>query len=122
RSGSLTFGGSAPTAINQGSYLINPHGYSALNYALNYVGGTLTIGKRAITVKADDKAKPFGMPDPVLTYQIISGSLVAGDSVTGALTRTVGEAVGAYPILQNSVTAGGNYDMTYQGANLTISG
>jgi hypothetical protein len=46
--------------------------------------------------------------------------LVAGDSFSGALTRAAGEAVGSYPILQGTLTAGSNYALTYVGANLTI--
>ncbi len=43
---------------------------------------------------ADPKTKTYGNDDPALTYQITSGSNVAGDSFTGALTRDAGENVG----------------------------
>src|SRR5207249_11275879 len=59
--------------------------------------------------------------DPALTYQLSSGSLVSGDSFSGALTRAAGENLGAYSILQGTLTAGTNYDLTYVGADLTIS-
>ena len=70
---------------------------------------------------ADAKSKVYGTADPSLTYQVTSGSLVTGDSFSGALTRATGENVGSYPILQGTLTAGTNYTLTYVGANLTIT-
>jgi len=84
------------------------------------VSKPFTVGKVAITVTADAKSKTFGAPDPVLTYQVTSGALVGTDAFTGALSRTVGEGVGSYPILQNTLALTGNYTLTYVGANLTI--
>ena len=51
------------------------------NYALTYVGADLSVTKRAVTVTADAKTKPYGDTDPALTYQITSGSLVNGDAL-----------------------------------------
>ncbi|SDP30076.1 gliding motility-associated C-terminal domain-containing protein [Mucilaginibacter sp. OK268] len=80
----------------------------------------LTVGKVAITVTADSKSKAFGAPDPALTYQVTSGALVGTDVFTGALSRTAGESVGSYPILQNTLVLNSNYAFTYVGANLSI--
>ena len=55
------------------------------NYNLTFVEGTFTISARDITVTADDKGKTYGDADPALTYQITSGSLVGGDSFSGAI-------------------------------------
>jgi len=55
-----------------------------------------------------------------LTYQLTSGSLVAGDKFSGNLGRIGGEAIGTYRILQNTLTAGGNYNLTYVEGILTI--
>ena len=41
--GTLTYSGNSQGAINTGSYVIIPAGYTARNYALNYVNGALTI-------------------------------------------------------------------------------
>src|SRR5262249_39794040 len=107
---------------NVGSYVVQP-GTLALssNYALTFVGANLTIGQRPITITADVKSKPAGVGDPPLTYQITSGSLAAGDSFSGALSRAPGEGVGSYAISQGTLTPGGNYAVTYVGANLTIN-
>ena len=72
---------------------------------------------------ADPKSKVYGTADPALTFQLTSGTLVSGDSLTGALTRAAGESVsgGPYPITQGSLTAGGNYALAFVGAALTIT-
>ena len=91
------------------------------NYNLTYVGANLTITAKPITVTADAKSKVYGSPDPSLTYQVTIGSLVTGDTFSGALTRAAGENVGPYAIQQGTLTAGNNYNLSYVGANLTIT-
>ncbi|PWB68974.1 MAG: hypothetical protein C3F07_20770 [Anaerolineales bacterium] len=81
----------------------------------------ITITKRPITVTADAKSKILNAPDPAFTYQITSGNLVGSDSFSGGLTREAGEAVGQYDILQGTLTAGSNYNLTYVPAKLTIT-
>ena len=107
---------------NIGSYPIR-QGTVALstNYDLTYVGENLVIGQRAITVTADPKTKVYGEADPGLTYQITAGSLKSGDSITGDLARAAGNNVGSYAITRGTLTAGGNYALTYVGANLAIT-
>ena len=78
------------------------------------------ITEKPITVTADPQTKLLGAPDPALTSKVTSGSLETGDSFSGALTRAPGEAVGSYAITQGSLTAGGNYDVTFVGATLKI--
>jgi hypothetical protein len=97
-------------------------GPDAPNYTHNASATTTAnITARPVTVAADPKTKPFGAVDPALTWQITGGSLVAGDAISGSLVRVPGEAVGAYPIQQGSLTAGANYSLLYVGGNLTIS-
>src|SRR5439155_13694765 len=90
-------------------------------YAITYNTANFTTTARPITVTADAKTKMYGNMDPALTYQITSGSLVVGDSFTGALTRVAGEAVGTYAIQQGTLALSSNYQLTYVGANLTIT-
>jgi len=71
-------------------------------------------------VAADAKAKTYGDPDPALTYQITSGALVNGDSLTGSLTRVAGNTVGTYALAPGTLSAGPNYTMTCVAALLTI--
>lgn len=80
-----------------------------------------TIASRSpLTITADSKSKEVGSPDPDLTYQITNGVLVGSDTITGALTRDVGETVGTYAINQGTLDAGSNYLITYLGSNLSV--
>ena len=111
---------------NAGTYAITQGTLSITNigdYNLTYVGANLTITAAGITVTANPQTKVYGAADPVLTYQVTSGSLASGDSFTGALTRAAGQNVGTFAITQGtlSVTNIGNYNLTYVGANLTIT-
>ena len=82
---------------------------------------TLTINKRAITVTADtNQKKTSGDSDPVLTYQITTGSLVGSDAFTGALTRESGETTGTYAIQIGTLSAGANYNITFVPNNFII--
>jgi hypothetical protein len=85
------------------------------------VDQSFTIDKRPIGVKADAKEKVAGEADPPLTFQITVGALVGTDAFSGELGREAGEDPGVYAILQNTLTAGPNYDLAYQGADLTIT-
>ena len=77
-----------------------------------------SIDKRELTITPDSKSKKYGDPDPEFTYSV--RGLVAGDLVTGSLTRAQGENVGTYPIRQGSLSAGGNYNVIFESADLTI--
>ncbi|RNI29118.1 MBG domain-containing protein [Rufibacter latericius] len=91
------------------------------NYDITNTPATLTISARPITVKADDKQKTYGDVDPELTYVITSGSLVNKDAFAGVLSRAEGEKVGSYTIDKGTLALGDNYDLTFQGAKLTIN-
>src|SRR5678815_3812486 len=80
-----------------------------------------SITARAITVTADPKTKTYGGADPALTYQVTTGTLVAGDSFNGSLSRVAGEDVGSYAIQQGSLALSGNYTLSFVGANLSIT-
>jgi filamentous hemagglutinin family protein len=92
------------------------------NYAVSAMtDGTWTVLPRPVTVAADPRAKTPGMPDPPLTFHALN--LVNGDTLNGALSRRAGEAPGAYPILQGTVTHAVNpdYAITFVGSTLTIA-
>ncbi len=91
------------------------------NYALSFVGNNLTIGARAVQVTADGQSKTYGDADPTLGYSVTAGNLIGTDGFTGTLARDPGENVGTYAITQGTLSAGGNYALTYAGANLTIT-
>ena len=96
-------------------------GLNAANYHLSPAAATTTanITPFAITVTADAKTKLVGDPDPALTYSV-APALLSGDNFTGALSRASGEDLGQYGIQQGTLSAGGNYTITYVEANLSI--
>ena len=125
--GSLASGDSFTGALtrasgsNVGTYAITK-GTLALNnnYNLTFNNGTFTINKRPITVTAASKTKVYGNADPALTYTITSGSLVPGDTLSGALSRVAGESVKSYNITQGNL-GNSNYQITFVGNTLTIT-
>jgi gliding motility-associated-like protein len=66
------------------------------------------------------KTKVYGTADPLFTYTF-SPALIGTDAFTGNLARTSGENIGNYTINQGTVTAGPNYLITYNPANLSIT-
>lgn len=116
--GSLSYTGTAQAAKDVGSYFISPAGYTSGNYAITYQDGSLTITKATLTITAEAKSKVYGSSDPVLTYT--STGLKGADALTGSLLRISGENAGTYSIGQGTLTAGGNYALSYTPASLTI--
>jgi hypothetical protein len=121
-SGPATIAGDTITLTGAGAVTVRASqaGNSNFNPAPD-VDQSFTVDPAAIAVTADAKSKVYGDTDPALTCQLTSGSLVSGDSFAGSLTREAGQNVGAYAILQDTLTAGANYNLTYTGADLTIS-
>ena len=99
----------------------NPIGGTALlsNYDIVLLPGDLIVEKLKINLIADPKSKRKLQVDPALTYTI-SKPLIVGDSLSGNLTREVGEEPGFYKILQGSVSINDNYDINFISADLEI--
>ena len=108
---------------NVGNYAIGQNTLSAGgNYTISYSGNNLTISKASLAVNALAQTKLYGDTDPLLSYNYTG--LRNGDTAsvfTGTQSRTVGENIGSYAIGQNTLSAGGNYTISYTGNNLTIS-
>ena len=127
--GSLTGSTTYSQGNNIGNYNINYSSgtlTSALGYGFTYANNAtaLNVGTRALSVAADAKNKTYGtVTDPALTYTLTNGSFYGSDGFTGALSRVAGETVvgGPYAILQNTLSAGSNYSISYTGANLNIA-
>jgi hypothetical protein len=85
------------------------------------VPAVLSITKRAITVAADSQTKVYGQDDPGLGYRVTVGELVGGDGFTGGLVREAGQDVGNYEIRRGTLSAGGNYELTFVPAVLSIT-
>ncbi len=119
----LTSAGSAATASVAGSpYDLVPSaatGTGLGNYNISYANGSLTVDKRSVTITAEPKSKTVGQSDPALTFTVAGLGLVNGDTLT--LTRALGEAAGTYAISIGAFPASANYNVTYVGADLTIT-
>ena len=112
------------THIEIGTYTDDPWTFTDVTGNYNNAAGTVDdeITLRAITIVADKKSKSIKHSDPVLTFQITIGSLLAGDSFNGELTRQPGESIGKYAILQGALSLSDYYNVTYVGADFTITG
>ena len=117
-----TLATTATPASAKGTYPITVSGGTpSANYTLARQDGTLTVAERAITVTAAPKTKTYGDTDPALTYSVTRGTLAAGDSLSGTLSRAAGQDVGSYRIEQGTLTAGGNYALTFEPAALEVT-
>ena len=117
----LDLTGTSHTEI--GIYAGDPWVFSDVTGNYNDTHGSVDdeITLRYVTVVADNKTKVFGQPDPELTYQVTIGSLLTGDVFSGELSREPGEALGTYAILQGLLTLPDYYEITFVGANFTIT-
>ncbi|NJK95405.1 MAG: hypothetical protein HC905_11275 [Bacteroidales bacterium] len=87
-----------------GSYAIVPGSGIDENYSFNYVNGSLTIEKKELNVKADNLAKSFGDPNPVLTISYTGFVNSDNESVINSIPAVSTTAVqlspaGSYPII-----------------------
>ena len=93
------------------------------NYDITYNTALFTINKKAASVTPDAASKTYGDADPSFTGTL-TGFLVA-DGVTATYSRTTGDTVAGSPYTISAVLAPagvlGNYDITYNTANFTIS-
>ncbi|MFT3746462.1 MAG: DUF4394 domain-containing protein [Pyrinomonadaceae bacterium] len=119
---------SCSTTYTQGSpvsgsqYPTSCSGGVSNNYSLNYLNGTVTVNKKALTVTADAKTRAYGAANPALTATLSGfiGADNAGNSTTGtaglSTTATATSPVGNYPI---TVTVGTLQSGNYSFATLT---
>ncbi|MDP2236801.1 MAG: MBG domain-containing protein, partial [Bacteroidales bacterium] len=126
----ISFGGAlsrvAGETVAASPYGITQGTLANTNYTITFTPGvTFAITPLPVVVTADAKTKVYGEVDPALTFvsaPIVGFVLPNGDAITfgGALSRTAGETVGTWAILQGTL-ANSNYTITYNGANLTIT-
>lgn len=117
------------TTLNVGTYYI----YAVVDETAHYYGAKTSaipfaVSKKSLIVTADAKVKGFGQNDPAFTYTYTGNVNGQTPKFSGALTRQAGESVGIYPINQgtlsivdNGVFLAGNYQISYNSANLTIT-
>lgn len=71
-----------------------------------------------LSVTAQPASKSYGDTDPPITYT--TSGLVGSDGISGTLARAAGDNAGVYAINQGTLDAGGNYEITFSGADFTI--
>jgi MBG domain (YGX type) len=114
----------ASSASPAGTYPITASGAVDPNYTITYLAGTLTVGKAALTVTADNKDMPLGGPLP--TFTVSYTGFVNGDAAsslttepTATTTATASSPAGAYPITPSGGSSP-NYTFTYVDGTLTV--
>src|SRR6202035_5483561 len=111
----------ATTTSNVGAYGITQGNLLATsNYALAYAGANLGVTAAPLAVTANAQSRFYGAANPALTY--LSSGLLNGDTLSGGLatTATITSNVGAYGIIQGTLT-NSNYAISYTGANLSVT-
>ncbi|TVP46297.1 MAG: hypothetical protein EA341_13840, partial [Mongoliibacter sp.] len=98
---------SANTESVVGAYAITLSGGSDDNYDIVLVDGTLTVGKRTLTITADDKQKTYGEENPPLTFSYTG--LVNGDSRIALEPQIATKA--------DARSGAGNYAITLSGGS-----
>ena len=92
------------------------------NYRITRLPGQWVVNKRPLTIQAISQTIQSGETPSALEYNIISGNLVNGDALTGELSVEPPFTQGTHPIKQGSLTAGDNYEITFIGGTITVSG
>lgn len=116
----------ASVNVGQGLAVVTDYtlsGTAARNYVLDQPAGlSADIVPRELTISALPESREFSAPNPELLYAISGQGLVAGNSLSGALTTsaTTASNPGAYAIGLGSLSAGSNYVIDYVGASLTV--
>ena len=86
---------------------------------------TLEVKPRAITVTAQDASKTYGEADPVFTWDVTAGKLVAGEALQGLeIDREDNDNVrdGGYALqLTQAKDANPNYSITFVDGTFTIN-
>jgi filamentous hemagglutinin family protein len=118
--GSVSFAGTSQGAINAGSYALTPSGLSAANYTVNFVSGTLTVNKAALTLAGNDATREYGAADPAYSATL-TGFVNGEDFTTAGITGSAGgvssalaaSSVGTYAYTPTAGTyASANYAFT----------
>ncbi len=90
-------------------------------YAEAVASYDLTVGKRNITVTAENQSTRVGKALDELTYTY-APELVAGDAFSGALATTADkDTVGTYPITRGNLALSDNYKLIFVDGTYTVT-
>lgn len=109
--------GSKPSA---GSHAVTCDPISRPDYDITFTGGTLTVTKAPLIVKANDASMTYGDPLPALSGAVVTGT--PDSSVTGELTCSSDSAAphfGLHPITCQGLTSP-NFQIGYVDGTLTV--
>ena len=75
-----------------------------------------------LTITANSQSRYQGQANSPLTYKITSGSIVAGDMLTGtpSTLATPSSPIGSYPITQGTLAASTNYAISFVPGQVTV--
>ncbi len=115
--GTLSYTGSSQSAVNAGTYVITPAGYTSSNYAITFANGALTIDPATLTITAVTNTKTYDGRTTAAATPTYTGQQ-GSDTVTGLAetydTRHAGTgktlSVSAYTV--NDGAGGGNYTVS----------
>lgn len=115
----------ATVASAAGDYPITVSGAAAVNYAITYTPGVLTVSKATLTIAAENKIKIYGAAIPVLTATyagFVNGNTATVLTVQPKIitTATTASGVGSYPITASGAAAA-NYNIIYTPGVLTVN-
>jgi sugar lactone lactonase YvrE len=102
--------------------LTDPNGRLG-NYTTAIMSGTLTIGKAALTVVANNKQRTYGAPNPVLDGTLTGAIAADGITASYATDANAASIVGDYvitPTVNDPNSKLTNYTVTTSGGKLTI--
>ncbi len=91
----------------------------AANYLAASGTAEINIGKKEISVRADNITVQYGEPDHPLTYSV--DGLNINSSASGALKRNKGTDVGTYEITVGDLDFGNNYQIAFTEGTYTIA-
>lgn len=110
---------SSPEYTNAGTYKIYFKVVDNVTLAEEKGSVTLTINKKAVTVKVDDVTITYG-ETPKFEYTVTG--LVEGETLSGeAVYSGAGTDAGVYDISVSGITASDNYKVTFVTGKLTIN-
>lgn len=120
-----TLATTATAASHVGSYPITASGAVDPDYTIGYAPGTLSVTPAPLTIKADDKSKTVGSPNPPLTFTAIgfvNGDTPASLTTQPTLTTTAvtDSPAGSYPIAASGA-ASPDYTFGYTPGTLTVT-
>ena len=112
-----------PSSVGTGSHLITASYGGDLNFLAGNGNQAVTINKKDASVTPDAASKVLGEDDPALTGSLVG--FMPSDNVTATYSRLAGETVEGSPYTISATLSPaevlGNYNLTYNTANFTIT-